>query len=209
MKFNVPPERIRPLSLNEPVTIEGFDPFSFENDVSSGAQVTFVDANHCPGAAMIVVEGLDGPPVIHTGDARLAPEAYQNDVFRRLKGKGCVLILDTTYCHPKYCFPPQKDVIQYVVDVVLSNEFPSDTLFLFGTYGIGKERLFFEIGKRAKKKIYVSAEKMKALECMNLSSEERALLTTDHEATSLHAVRFNRSPFLLENPFRWICGEFR
>ena len=93
---------------------------------------------------MLIVEGGNGPPVLHTGDARLIREMRENKAVGRLRAQGCVLVLDTTYCDPKYSFPPQKDVVQYVCDAVLAESFHPKTLFLFGTYGIGKERLFLE-----------------------------------------------------------------
>ena len=95
---------------------------------------------------MIVFEDLEGPPVLHTGDARLSPETYMhNATIAKLKDKGCYLVLDTTYCNPIYTFPPQQDVIQRVSDTVAAELFHPKTLFLFGTYGIGKERLFLEV----------------------------------------------------------------
>lgn len=37
-----------------------------------GVSLTLVDANHCPGAAMVVAQPPGGwPPVLHTGDCRL------------------------------------------------------------------------------------------------------------------------------------------
>ena len=93
---------------------------------------------------MLIVEGGSGPSVLHTGDARLTREVRDNEAVGRLRSQGCVLVLDTTYCDPKHSFPPQKDVVQYVCDAVLAESFHPKTLFLFGTYGIGKERLFLE-----------------------------------------------------------------
>ena len=37
--------------------------------------MTFLDANHCPGAAMILFEPIGRPPVLHTGDFRRAHSA--------------------------------------------------------------------------------------------------------------------------------------
>ena len=38
------------------------------------------------------------------------------------------------------------------------------------------------------RQVYVARDKMDALNCMELSPEDQALLTTDHEATNIHAV---------------------
>lgn len=35
-----------------------------------GVRVTFLDANHCPGAAMALLEPPGRPPILHTGDCR-------------------------------------------------------------------------------------------------------------------------------------------
>jgi L-ascorbate metabolism protein UlaG (beta-lactamase superfamily) len=53
----VPWERLEVVHLNTPRVIEG-------------VCVTFLDANHCPGAAMILFEAPGRPPVLHTGDCR-------------------------------------------------------------------------------------------------------------------------------------------
>lgn len=64
---------------------------------------------HPPGGA---------PPVLHTGDARLTPEATRGQtVLRDLVGRA-VLVLDTTYADPSYCFPPQQDVLDWVLKAV-------------------------------------------------------------------------------------------
>lgn len=33
----------------------------------AGVRLTFIDANHCPGAAMVIAEPVGKPPVLHTG----------------------------------------------------------------------------------------------------------------------------------------------
>ena len=46
-----------------------------------------------------------------------------------------VVYLDTTYMDPVYRFPPQREVIEWVVGEVLS--FTRDTLIVCGSYTIG------------------------------------------------------------------------
>ncbi len=55
--LQVPVDRIRALKLHVPYVIDG-------------VTLTLVDANHCPGAAMIVAEAPGRPPVLHCGDCR-------------------------------------------------------------------------------------------------------------------------------------------
>ena len=50
-------DRMRIVQLNEPITTEG-------------VRVTFLDPNHCPGAAMILFEVPGRRPVLHSGDCR-------------------------------------------------------------------------------------------------------------------------------------------
>lgn len=45
------------------------------------------------------------------------------------------------YCSPQYDFPPQEEVVRFVVDAVRAEAFNPRTLFVFGTYTIGKVRL--------------------------------------------------------------------
>lgn len=64
----------------------------------------------------------------------------------------------------------------------------NQTLFLFGSYTIGKERLYLEAARMLNRKIYVSTTKKKVLDCLNLDAHTQRLLTTDDTATNLHAV---------------------
>jgi hypothetical protein len=87
--------------------------------VFAGTRLQFVDANHCPGAAMVVAHPPGGlPPVLHTGDARLTREATQQQPALQALVRRAVLVLDTTYADPSYCFPPQQEVLQWVLRAV-------------------------------------------------------------------------------------------
>lgn len=67
---------------------------------------------------MVVAHLPNGPPVLHTGDARLTRDATQQQpALQELVGKA-VLVLDTTYADPAYCFPPQQEVLQWVLRAV-------------------------------------------------------------------------------------------
>lgn len=165
---------IREVPLQSPILVEG-------------VRVTFLDANHCPGAVMILFEPPGRRPVLHTGDCRLIPEMQEEPALAAARGRAD-LILDTTYCSPEYAFPSQKEVLKFAIDAVKAEAFNPKTLFLFGSYTIGKERLFLEAARVLQRKIYVSAAKRKILDCLDLPEEYRCLLTTDDHETNLHAV---------------------
>ena len=75
-------------------------------DVLAGVEVTLIDANHCPGAVQFLFRLPCGKRYLHCGDMRFSPALLSNPHLRR--SQGCTgVYLDTTYCNPRYTFPPQ------------------------------------------------------------------------------------------------------
>ncbi|KAF3792314.1 DNA cross-link repair 1A protein [Nymphaea thermarum] len=173
MKIGVPLDRIEVLPLNKKINIKGIG-------------VTCMDANHCPGSIIILFEPPNGKPVLHTGDFRYCEEMTSNPILRSC----CIhtLILDTTYCNPQYDFPKQDAVIQFVIDAIQAEAFNPKTLFLIGTYTIGKEKLFLEVARILRKKIYVGAAKLQLLECLELAEEDRKWFTSNEQESHIHVV---------------------
>ena len=111
-------------------------------------KVTLCDANHCPGAALILFRFKSGRKVLHTGDFRWDRESMlrKSALLRSLVAPSPAInsslgvYLDTTYCDSNYAFPPQKETIDAVVDCVLK-ELAADpsTLFIFGAYQIERK----------------------------------------------------------------------
>ncbi|XP_042044041.1 DNA cross-link repair protein SNM1-like [Salvia splendens] len=98
------------------------------------------------------------------------------------------LILDTTYCNPKYDFPKQEAIIQFVIDAIRAEAFNPKTLFLIGSYTIGKERVFLEVAKALHKKVYVTAAKLRILECLGFKQEDMQWFTTNEQESHVHVV---------------------
>ncbi|RMX65848.1 hypothetical protein DD238_002771 [Peronospora effusa] len=191
-ELGVQSKYVHPVGMNIPV---------FVGDV----QVTFMDANHCPGSAIILFRLKDGKTYLHTGDFRfhrkmLGYPALQPHIptgnetidhngqivgINRLDG----VYLDTTYCNPKYTFPTQQVAVDHALELINKHLTQEKVLFLFGSYTIGKERLYMEIARKFQKKVCVSKAKLRIIETFGWPTKEMQLLTTETSATNLHVVR--------------------
>jgi len=104
--------------------------------------VTALDAHHCPGAIMFVIQLTSGQTILHTGDFRAIPQMETKQEVGQFPTID-QLYLDTTYCKPIYDFPPQGEVVERTLQIVL--EFirkRPDTIVMVGAYDIGKEKIF-------------------------------------------------------------------
>ena len=54
---------------------------------------------------------------------------------------------------PYWLARAQVEVIRFAVDAVRAEAFNPRTLFLFGSYTIGKERLFLEVARQLRMKV--------------------------------------------------------
>eukprot|EP00960_Hanusia_phi_P069106 767004-Hanusia_phi.AAC.4 len=162
-----------------------------------GAKVTFLDANHCPGAALLLFELEDGTTHLHTGDMRYDKKMKEYPELVRRQGTIDRVYLDTTYCHPKHVFLGQDKSIDIIASDVVNflqggiardreetqskeageeetskAEDPSRRFVLLSAYKIGKERVICEVARRANKKVYVDEAKMRVMKCLRMSEEE-------------------------------------
>ncbi|GMN63276.1 hypothetical protein TIFTF001_032345 [Ficus carica] len=177
MKIGIPWDRLQVLPLNQKINIGGID-------------VTCLDANHCPGAIILLFEPPNGQAILHTGDFRFSED---KDMMPLLRARFIhTLILDTTYCNPQaslcYDFPKQEAVIQFVLDAIQAETFNPKTLFLIGSYTIGKERLFLEVARVLRKKVYVSAAKLRILNCLGFPREDMQWFTLNELESQIHVV---------------------
>ncbi|KAG1692860.1 hypothetical protein DVH05_024149 [Phytophthora capsici] len=191
-ELGVQSKYVHPVGMNTPVMV-------------ADVQVTFMDANHCPGSTIILFRLKDGKTYLHTGDFRfhrkmLDYHALQPHIptgnemidhngkivgLQRLDG----VYLDTTYCDPKYTFPTQQVAVDHALELVDKHLKQEKVLFLFGSYTIGKERLFMEVARKFQMKVCVSKAKLKIIETFSWPAEDMRLLTIEPAATNLHVVR--------------------
>lgn len=150
-----------------------------------GVKVVLLDANHCPGAAMILFRPPNGAAVLHTGDFRADPSMERSLLAGR---KVHTLFLDTTYCSPEYTFPSQQEVIQFAINAAFEAvTLNPRALIVCGTYCIGKEKVFLAIADVLGSKVGMSPEKYKTLQCLNIP-EVNSLITTDMCSSLVHLL---------------------
>ena len=102
--LKVSPAVVRALDFDCPLAIPG------------GATLEFLDANHCPGAALVLVTLCDGTTRhLHTGDMRYDPKMKTYPSLQPSAGDIHNLYLDSTYCHPRHTFCNQAESIDVIV----------------------------------------------------------------------------------------------
>ncbi|XP_035747393.1 DNA cross-link repair 1A protein isoform X2 [Egretta garzetta] len=154
--------------------------------IVNGIKVVLLDANHCPGATMILFCLPSGTVVLHTGDFRADPsmERYPALISQQVH----TLYLDTTYCSPEYTFPSQQEVIQFAVNTAFETvTLNPRTLVVCGTYSIGKEKVFLAIAEVLGSKASMSRDKYKTLQCLE-SAAVNSLISVDWDGTLLHVL---------------------
>eukprot|EP00928_Gymnodinium_smaydae_P031496 TRINITY_DN23095_c0_g4_i1.p1 TRINITY_DN23095_c0_g4~~TRINITY_DN23095_c0_g4_i1.p1 ORF type:complete len:884 (+),score=126.18 TRINITY_DN23095_c0_g4_i1:114-2765(+) len=180
--LGVDASRVRGLRLEEPLEV-------------AGARLTFLDADHCPGSALAALEDVEtGRLVLHTGDCR-ASEGMRAGLLRWLAGRRVDdLFLDTTYCNKRWCFPAQEIVCEWLQDIVRT-ELARDekTLFIVGSYQIGKERAVQAVAEAASSAAYVEPRRWRVLQLAGWGEATRRtsgeqLWTIDKEGCSVWMV---------------------
>lgn len=90
--------------LNEPLAVPYHAPLSVGE-----LKVELFPAGHILGSAQIRVTRQDGLRVVYTGDLNLAPSLTAEPA----QVAECdVLVLESTFGHPRYVFPPKQEVLQ-------------------------------------------------------------------------------------------------
>ncbi|XP_055502871.1 DNA cross-link repair 1A protein [Leucoraja erinacea] len=154
--------------------------------IVDGVKVVLLDANHCPGAAMLLFQLPNGKTILHTGDFRAnsSMERYSHLMDQKIH----VLYLDTTYCSPEYTFPSQQEAIQFVGNIAFETVAMNPrTLIVCGTYSIGKEKVFLAIAQVLGCKVCITKNKLDILRCLN-SEQIDSVVTLDWQSTQVHLL---------------------
>ncbi|CAE6519796.1 unnamed protein product [Rhizoctonia solani] len=180
---------------------------------SETAIVTLLDANHCPGSVMFLIEGKRGA-ILHTGDMRaepamvsrlarsvhMAPYLFTNGQQEKQLE---VVYLDTASFIGTQIVPSKASAVQGLVDMI--GMYPEDTLFYINIWTWGYEDILIGIAERFDTKIHVDRHKYLVLcsienyhSSPSFSKEARPdvfknILTCDEHETRFHACeRYNQ-----------------
>ena len=159
--------------------------------------------NFLLGSVIILFELSNDEIYLHTGDFRFTKEKFlEYPKLKELtKKKITGVFLDTTYCDPQYVLPTQENVLN-VISQFVKNRMKNNTLFVIGSYTIGKERICESIAKKCNCKIYVTPDKYQILSCLNLSYID--IFTTNPNNTNVHFVNmFDVSFGRMSNLFKF------
>ncbi|KAB0382612.1 hypothetical protein FD755_004529 [Muntiacus reevesi] len=174
--------------------------------IVNGIKVILLDANHCPGAVMILFYLPNGHVILHTGDFRADPSMERSLLAGQ---KVHTLYLDTTYCSPEYSFPSQQEVIQFAINTAFETvTLNPRALIVCGTYSIGKEKIFLAIADVLGSKVGMSKEKYNTLQCFNIR-EVNSLITTDMCNSLVHLLPMMQINFKgLQNHLKKCGGKY-
>uniref|UniRef100_A0A8C6FRN8 DNA cross-link repair 1A protein n=1 Tax=Moschus moschiferus TaxID=68415 RepID=A0A8C6FRN8_MOSMO len=174
--------------------------------IVNGIKVILLDANHCPGAVMILFYLPNGHVILHTGDFRADPSMERS---RLACQKVHTLYLDTTYCSPEYSFPSQQEVIQFAINTAFETvTLNPRALVVCGTYSIGKEKIFLAIADVLGSKVGMSKEKYNTLQCFSIP-EVNSLITTDMCNSLVHLLPMMQINFKgLQNHLKKCGGKY-
>ncbi|KAF8121744.1 beta-lactamase-like protein, partial [Boletus edulis] len=204
-------------------------PTEFDISDSETVTITLIDANHCPGSVMFLIEGPHGT-VLHTGDLRAEPwflssiqrnhflqpylasssEDLRIFVARRegthLEATGLVktleaIYLDTACLLSPVVVPTKERAVQGIVGLMAS--FPSSTHFFINTWTWGYEDILKAIAHMFHCKIHLDRYKH-SIYSHGSDPFLRALGTRDAASTRFHACeRFDRCSFVDVPPYNY------
>ncbi|KAH0826269.1 hypothetical protein J3R83DRAFT_5739 [Lanmaoa asiatica] len=194
----------------DPTAIPLNTPTEFDISDSETVTITLIDANHCPGSVMFLIEGPRGT-VLHTGDLRAEP-CSSGDlrilVARRegthAEATGLVktleaIYLDTACLLSPIVVPSKERAAQGIVELIAL--FPSSTYFFINAWTWGYEDVLKAIAHEFHCKVHLDRYKH-SIYLHGSDPFLRALGTRDAASTRFHACeRFDRCSFVDVPPY--------
>ncbi|KAI1856919.1 hypothetical protein JX265_000729 [Neoarthrinium moseri] len=158
-------------------------------------QVTLIDANHCPGAVMFLIEG-NGKAVLYTGDIRSEPW-WVNAVARNpclVEYASGLNLLDRIYLDTSMLSNHELQTKAEGLKELLTkiSKYPDDTVFCMQAWTYGYEEVWIALSKALKSKIHVDKYKMGVYKSLvTKSSQDRFSTHFHHTKEAPYLVGFN------------------
>ncbi|KAK1226982.1 hypothetical protein PQX77_010050 [Marasmius sp. AFHP31] len=178
-------------------------PFDVEYAEGGNVLITAIDANHCPGSVMYLIEGRQGT-ILHTGDFRAEPwflETIKRNPFLQpylacdegpSQGNGVVKTLEAIYLDTACVMQLHEDSATDGL-IKLMNLYPLTTLFFINAWTPGYEDILKAIARAFGSKIHLDRYKYKVFTHLRNDPLLASLGTLDPESTRFHACeRFDR-----------------
>lgn len=166
---------LKPIPLDTPTEVE-LEP-------GKTIQVTLLDANHCAGAVMFLIEG-NGKAVLYTGDIRSEPW-WVNSIARNpsiIEYSSRLKTLDRIYLDTSMLddFPLQTKAegLRELLEKV--GRYPKDTHFFMQAWTYGYEEVWVALSKALDSKIHVDKYKMGVYKSLATRSKDNRFAAQTH-----------------------------
>jgi len=168
---------------------------------------------------MFLFELSNGKKILHVGDFRwdrnaMLGQPQIRQFWQESNGMSRLddIYLDTTYCNEKYStMPSQEQAIAAAVSTareeiegppakysllpISTSRRKTSTLLLFGSYTIGKEKIFMSCAQSLNMRIYVEPRKFRILSALNFSRAQMARFTTAKSEAQIWVVPMGHCTF--------------
>lgn len=175
-----------------------------------GIEVTAIEANHCPGAIMLLFKLSTGKCILHTGDFRANFEMESDPIFWNNPNID-LLYLDTTYLSKNYDFCHQTESIDrlcFLVSEFHKKHANKRILHVCGAYLIGKEKVWLTLAEEFSLRIWTEPHRRKAIDCLNWPELQMRLCDSPLEA-NLHVISMGKISYpQLDQYFKPFEGQF-
>ncbi|KAI6081664.1 Metallo-hydrolase/oxidoreductase [Hypoxylon rubiginosum] len=166
---------LKPIPLDTPAKIE-LNP-------SKTIQVTLIDANHCAGSVMFLIEG-DGKAVLYTGDIRSEPW-WVNSIARNpslIEYSTGLKTLDRIYLDTSmldnFQLQTKAEGLRELLEKV--SRYPKDTIFHLQAWTYGYEEVWVALSKALNSKVHVDKYKMGIYKSLVTKSTDERFAAQTH-----------------------------
>ncbi|KAI1087137.1 Metallo-hydrolase/oxidoreductase [Rostrohypoxylon terebratum] len=166
---------LKPIPLDTPTEVE-LEP-------GKNIRVTLLDANHCAGAVMFLIEG-NGKAVLYTGDIRSEPW-WVNSIARNpsiIEYSSKLKTLDRIYLDTSMLddFPLQTKAEGLCELLEKVARYPKDTHFFMQAWTYGYEEVWVALSKALNSKIHVDKYKMGVYKSLVTRSKDNRFAAQTH-----------------------------